>query len=226
MPLVPVRFTYKLPSFKQLRQPLFIKIHYDFAVDVERWGDNVSIRPFTYLRLRTGDTIDIHFGVLKPPPLQPHTSFAAIGTPGCTVHHDPAGGELYCLLLLGKSSAGLWIDAADLIVNLKDVGGEVDVVDLPVLQRSFFVEDEDRPLGIAFRTEHIELSGDFTMRVEVTQERIGNATQVVGPGDEGRDAVDADTQNLGIQSRKTIQLCLVLRDLAASDRRPGQRKEG
>ncbi len=223
IPLVP---NTSLLSFKQLRQPLFIKIHYDFSIDVERWGDDVSIRPCTHLSLRTWDTIDIHFGEFKPSFFQPLASFAAMGTPGCTVHHDSTAGELFHLLFLGVGSTCFRIDAANLIVEFIDVGGEVDVVDLLKLQRSLFIEDEDRPFGIAFLTEYIELSDDLAMRVKVTEERIGDATQAVGPGDEGRDAVDADTQDLGIQSRKTIQFGLVLRDLTASDWRPGQREEG
>ena len=185
-------------------QAHLIKIHHNFAVDVERWGDDVSIRPCTYLSLRTCDPIDIHFGVLKSPFFQPLASFAAMGTPGCTVHHDSTAWKLFHLLFLGKGSACLRIDAADLLEELEDVRCEVDVVDPPKLKRSLFVEDEDRPFGIAFLTEYTELSGDLAMRVKVTEERIGDATQAVGPGDEGRGAVDADTQDLGIQSRKTI----------------------
>jgi hypothetical protein len=53
-----------------------------------------------------------------------------------------------------------------------------------------------------------------------------DAAQRFRPGFEAGDVVDADAQDLGIQSRETGCFSLVRRDLVRSYGGPGQREEG
>ncbi len=64
------------------------------------------------------------------------------------------------------------------------------------------------------------------MRVEVAQQRVGDAAQAFRPGPEAVCAVYAETQNLGLDPFEPVQRGLVRRDLARSDGGPGQREEG
>jgi hypothetical protein len=63
------------------------------------------------------------------------------------------------------------------------------------------------------------------MGPEIAQERIAYPTETFGPCIKTGDVIDADAQNLGIESRKLGQVGLVRRDLARSDRCPSHRKK-
>ena len=64
------------------------------------------------------------------------------------------------------------------------------------------------------------------MRIKVAEQWIGNASQAFRPGGQAGNAVHTKTQNLGLDPFKPVQNGLVRRDLARSDRRPGQWEEG
>jgi hypothetical protein len=63
------------------------------------------------------------------------------------------------------------------------------------------------------------------MGPEIAQERITYPTETFGPCFETGDVIDADAQNLSIESRKLGQIGLVRRDLACSDRCPSHWEE-
>ncbi len=64
------------------------------------------------------------------------------------------------------------------------------------------------------------------MRVKITQQGVSDAPQAVCPGFQAGLAVDAQTQDLGLDPIEPVKCSLVRRDLARSDRRPGQWEEG
>ena len=64
------------------------------------------------------------------------------------------------------------------------------------------------------------------MRPEVAEEWIFYPLEGICPGFQGRNMVDADAQNLGIQPREPGGLRLVSRDLGTSSRGEGQGEEG
>jgi hypothetical protein len=60
------------------------------------------------------------------------------------------------------------------------------------------VDDEDRPLAVSNVPQDPILIRDCAMRPEITQKWKMYAAQILRPGDEGRERVDADAQDLGI----------------------------
>jgi len=64
------------------------------------------------------------------------------------------------------------------------------------------------------------------MRPKITEQRICNASQAFCPGFQTWDVINADAQNLDIRFREPGVFGLVGRNLARSDRRPGQGEEG
>jgi hypothetical protein len=64
------------------------------------------------------------------------------------------------------------------------------------------------------------------MGEEIAQQWIGNASQAFRPGRQARLAVNTQTQDLGLDPIKPVDVGLVRRDLARSDWRPGQGEEG
>ena len=63
------------------------------------------------------------------------------------------------------------------------------------------------------------------MRPEIAEQGIVDTAQALCPGLQTGYMVNADAQNLGVQSRELACVGFVRRDLARSDGRPGQRKE-
>jgi len=63
------------------------------------------------------------------------------------------------------------------------------------------------------------------MGPEIAQQWVVDAAQAVCPGFDAWDMVDADAQDLGIQSRKLGLFGFVRRDLAGSYRSPGLREK-
>lgn len=64
------------------------------------------------------------------------------------------------------------------------------------------------------------------MRIEITQQGVGDTSQAFCPGFQARLAVNADTQDLGIDPIEPVQTGLVGWDLARSYGGPGQREKG
>jgi hypothetical protein len=98
-------------------------------------------------------------------------------------------------------------------------------MDIDIADKALLIDDDYRPLRIAFRPEDSVRLRCVTMRVEVAQERICDAAQAVRPGLQAWDAVNTDAQDLGMDPIKPVQLGLVGWDLARSYRRPGQREK-
>ena len=97
-------------------------------------------------------------------------------------------------------------------------------VDIP--DEAFIIEQKDRPFGLAFCRQHPVARGYFTVRPEIAEQWIVDAVERLGPGFQRWKRIDADTQDLGIQSLERRPLGFVGRDLSRSGRCPGRRKEG
>lgn len=89
-----------------------------------------------------------------------------------------------------------------------------------------FVDDEDGALGIALRAQYAVLLRHGAVRPEIGEQRVGDAAEVFGPGREAGHGINADTQNLGVQSRETGHFGFVKRDLLRSYGGEGEREEG
>ena len=110
----------------------------------------------------------------------------------------------------------LQLGKQDLIIRLL-----VDIVNIDILDDTCFVDDENGAFGAPIGTQYTILLGDLAMRPEIAQKWIGNPTQAFSPGLQTRNRINAYAQDLDIQSRKSVVLGLIRRDLRRSDRRPG-----
>ena len=94
-------------------------------------------------------------------------------------------------------------------------------MDIDVANDTASVNDENRPLAIAFRTSHSIEVGDRRKR-KVAQQWKTYASETFGPSLKTGDVVDTDAQHLGVQPFESSGIGLVGRDLIRSDRGPGK----
>jgi hypothetical protein len=87
------------------------------------------------------------------------------------------------------------------------------------------IDDEDCPLRFAIGAQYTIFFGDFAVRPEIAEKGKTDASKAFCPGLQAGDMVNADAQNLGIQSRELGFFGLVRRDLAASYGGESQGKE-
>jgi hypothetical protein len=214
-----------LASQETAELPL-IKVEDDRPIDVERGRDQVTLTPFPDLVQCAGRGIDIDFRVRQMSCLQPGPRPAAIRTPSRAVHHDPAMGQVNRQGLRGFPRRSLGVDTAKLGEQHFIVGLVIDVMDVDVADDPAPVEDEQGAFGVAFGSQDAVLTRNRTMWPEVAQERVVHPSKALCPRLEAGHMVNADAQNLGIQSRELGVFSLVGRDLAASNGGPGQREEG
>jgi hypothetical protein len=103
----------------------------------------------------------------------------------------------------------------------------VYVVNINVADDTALIDDEDGALRISFLfTEDIIAARHLTMWPKIAQQRIIDAPQIFSPRGEGGCRVNADAQDLGVQSREAAVVSLIRRDLCASYPGPGEREEG
>ncbi len=101
----------------------------------------------------------------------------------------------------------------------------VDIVDIDIADDACLIYYEESSLGLAIGTKHAVLFGYRTVRPEIAEKRETDASQTFGPRLQAGNMINADAQDLGIQSRELGFLCLVRRDLTASDGSESQWKE-
>jgi len=99
------------------------------------------------------------------------------------------------------------------------------IVDVDVADRALPVHDEDGPLGEALAAQHAVLLRNCAKGIEIAQQREGDAAKIFCPCREAGHMVDADAQDLGIESCEADKLCFVGRYLVGSDGRPGKGKK-
>ncbi len=97
-----------------------------------------------------------------------------------------------------------------------------NIVDVDVADRALLVHDEDGPLGEAFTAQNAVLLRNGAKGVEIAQQRKGNAAKIFCPCCKAGHMVDADAQDLGIESREAVKLGFVGRYLVGSDGGPGK----
>lgn len=216
----------KLIQFQNPCQRCLVEIRNDHAIDIERGRDQLSLVQLSHLLFRTRGRVDIHFCVLDAFFLQPWTRILAIRAPGRAVHHNAAvgqgGGQAGWFRLAGGC---LGIDLPQGFAQLFVIRLVVDIVDIDIADDACLIDDEERPFGLAIGTQYAVLIRNRAMRPEIAEERKTDASQAFGPGLQTGDMVNADAQNLGIQSRELGFLSLVRRDLSASNGGERQGKE-
>jgi hypothetical protein len=98
-------------------------------------------------------------------------------------------------------------------------------MDIDVADHAFLIRDKDGPLGKAFIAQYAVLLRNSAKGVEVAQQRKGNAAEIFCPCCKAGHVVDADAQDLGIESCETVKLGFVGRYLVGSDGSPGKREK-
>jgi hypothetical protein len=101
----------------------------------------------------------------------------------------------------------------------------VNVVHIHVSDDALLVNDKDGALGMAFRTQDAKSLSDLSVREKIAQEWVCDPAQTVCPCLEARDAVNAETQNLGLHPIEPVECDLVRWNLRRSDRGPGEREK-
>jgi hypothetical protein len=81
----------------------------------------------------------------------------------------------------------------------------VDVVYVHVTDNASLVNDKEGTLRETFLTQDTIVLGHLAVWEKVAQERIGNASQAVGPCLEARDTVYADAQDLGLHPLEPVE---------------------
>lgn len=95
-----------------------------------------------------------------------------------------------------------------------------------IANETIFINHEDGALRITIlRSKNAIKLGNMAVRIEITQERVGDASHAFCPGSQTCTAVDAETQHLGLDPIKPVKAGLVRWNLACSYRRPGQWKK-
>ena len=211
---------------QHLFEPRFIEVEHDRAVDIERGCDELAVAPCPYLLLRAGHSIDVDLGLGQAMCRQPFACRTAILAPLRAVHHDAAVRQVNRLGLGRFASSGLRVDAPQLRKKDLVIGLRVEIMDVDVSDHTFTIEDEEGAFGITFRSEHAIFLGDLTVWPEIAEQGIADVAETLRPRFQNGYMIDADAQNLGIQSRELGKLCLVRRDLVASDGCEGLWEEG
>src|SRR5437763_491735 len=115
---------------------------------------------------------------------------------------------------------------AQRLEDLLVVGLLVDLVDVLVDHLSLLIDDEERPLGVAFRAVNPVAARDLALRLEVREEVVRDATEALRPRGIAGNRVDRNTQHVGIRPLEAAEVRLVGGHLDRSDGGPGERVEG
>ncbi len=199
----------------------FVELGHDGAFDVEGGGRLVAVVPLLDLGGGGRVGLDIHFDVLQAARLEPGARPAAARAPAGAVHDDAAVGQRLGFgrraFQLGQALGGQRVDPAQHVEQHIVVRLVVDVVHVDVADDAPFIQHEKRPFGMAvIFAEDIVAFGHQAVRPEVAQQRVRDAAHRFGPCLEGINMINADTQNLGIQSRELGLSAFVRRDLRRS----------
>jgi hypothetical protein len=211
---------------QQLFEPFFIEVEHDRAVDVEGGCDEMAVAQRPRSLLRTRRSVDIDLRVGQTACLQPFTRGLAVPAPFRAVHHDTAARQVDRLGLGRFNSRGLRVDAPQFREEHLVVGLIIDVVDVDIPDNSLPVEDEEGAFRVSLHSEHAVPFGDLAVGPEIAQQGEADVSEALRPRFENGYMIDADAQNLGVQSRELGELGLIRRDLVASDRREGLGEEG
>src|SRR5437016_13396346 len=115
---------------------------------------------------------------------------------------------------------------AQRLEDLLVVGLLVDLVDVLVDHLSLFIDDEERPLGVAFRAVNPVAARHLALRLEVREEVVRDAAEALRPRRVAGNRVDRNTQHVGIRPLEAAEVRLVGGHLDRSDGGPGERVEG
>ena len=213
-----------LEHFLQLWQ---VEIHDDGAVDVKSRRGAVAVTPLLHLPAGAGRGSDIHLGIVQLMGSQPGARLLAIRAPFGAVHHNaPVREGNGCRFGWFRAVAHFGIDLADHASQLQIGRLLIDVMHVHVADDALLVDHEQGAFGGAFRPQYAIHLSDRAMWPKITQERVGDPAKVFCPRRQSGDGVNADTQNLGVQSRETSLLGFVKRDLLRSYRGPGEGVKG
>jgi hypothetical protein len=120
----------------------------------------------------------------------------------------------------------LWLQLGQGAEEFIIVGLIVNVVNIYIADDTFLVDDKDGAFAAAVLAQDAVRLSDLSVREKVAQEGIADTPQAICPRLETRDTVNADAQNLGVHPLELVEQRLVRRDLARSDRCPGQWEKG
>lgn len=113
------------------------------------------------------------------------------------------------------------IDLPENLAQLLVIRLVINIVNIDVLDDTFLINDEQGAFAVPFATQDAICRRDCAMRPEIGEQGKADPAQAFSPCLQAGNMIDADAQNLGIQSRELGLFSLVRRDLAASYRRPG-----
>jgi hypothetical protein len=215
--------------FEGGQQLLFVEIGKNITIDEEGGGGAVAVIPFHHLFRRAGRGVNVNFGKFDAAFIKPQAGTPAARAPAGAIHHHSAlrqscidNGFLFSWLF----GSGHRVNATQFGQQHFIIGLEVNIVDINILNDTPLVNHEECSLAPTIAEKYIIFKRDPTMRPKIAQQRIGDATEGIGPCFQAGNGVNGDAQNLGIQSRELGLIGLVRRDLTRSYRRPRQRKEG
>jgi hypothetical protein len=172
---------------------------------------------------------DIHFHKRYPAPFEKCSRSAAVWAPGRAVkHHIPFGiGQRRRDWRGSRFSGGVErFQGFQHLEELFVIGLLVDGVDVHIADHAHLIDDEYGSLAEAFLAQDAKSLGNLPVRVEIAQQREGDTAQTLSPCLEAGDAVNADTQDLGLDPIEPVECGLVGWDLARSYGRPGKREKG
>lgn len=220
---------------QQLRQFRAVELDQHGALDIKGGGGFVAARPAAHTLGCLAVAGDVDLLVAHVVVLEEDAGAAAGRAPTGAVHDHVIGGVpflrrfFHCGLrkptLSHHTFKGLAFDTCQHLEQLVVIRLLVQVVHLGKADHAVFVDDKDGALAVTLGPQHAKQVGDLAVRVEIAQQGVGDAAQALRPGCQTRYTVNADTQDLGIYPVEPVERDLVGRDLAGSDRRPGQREE-
>ena len=118
-----------------------------------------------------------------------------------------------------------WIQALQYTEQYLVIGLFIDIVHIHVADDAEFIDHVYGALRFSFAAQHAVSARHGAVRVEIAQQRVGDAAQAFSPGFQAGDAINTDTQDLGIDPIEPVESDLVRWDLTRSYRRPGQGEE-
>ena len=143
--------------------------------------------------------------------IKPFARLAAVWAPGRAVHDHAAGGGLrWCLIV---QVGHLLFRGGDDLFQLSQehfiVGLVVNIMNVNVAEVPIRINNKDGSFAASFFAQDVIFPAYRAVRPEVAQQRVIDAPQTFRPCLQTGDVINADAQNLDIQSRKRFAQRLV-----------------
>ncbi len=110
------------------------------------------------------------------------------------------------------------LDFLQFVDQNRILGLIADLMNVDVAHDAFLVDDDNRTLCETLSAKDVIFQRDRPVRPEIAKKRIGNSTQRFSEGLVGKNGVNADAQDLGIEPVEFGKVFLIRRQLERSDR--------